>query len=193
MHRTHELIPGADTASITQRPLQIRTRLSTKGTSITQRVRRVQKTRGVKSIARRSDSDSSRMDIQPATLVSQRWHTVPQKLRVCELFFSVPLDHAEPSGKQLRLFARSVQKILSSATSSSASAAQDGTIIGSGAAGADRLPWMVYVPGGPGFGANQPQDYGITNFLLEKGKSLSSFVPCVGAARRQLRLKGGPA
>ena len=133
------------------------------------------------------------MDIQPATLVSQRWHTVPHKLRVCELFFSVPLDHAEPSGTQIRLFARSVRKVVSPATSSLVSAAQDDMVIGSGAAVADRLPWMVYVPGGPGFGANQPQDYGITDFLLEKGKSLSTFTPCVGAARRQLHLERGPA
>jgi hypothetical protein len=29
------------------------------------------------------------------------------------------------------------------------------------------------VPGGPGFGAQQPQDYAITDFLLEKGYQVS--------------------
>jgi pimeloyl-ACP methyl ester carboxylesterase len=49
--------------------------------------------------------------------------------------FSVPLDHARPDGEQIEIFAREV--------------------VASGSAGAD-LPWLVYLQGGPGFGAQRP-------------------------------------
>jgi len=49
-----------------------------------------------------------------------------------ELTFTVPLDHARPGGEQLQLFAREV-------------AAAD--------RGAGDLPWLLFLQGGPGFGA----------------------------------------
>ncbi|WP_369230296.1 alpha/beta fold hydrolase [Streptomyces sp. R21] len=48
--------------------------------------------------------------------------------------FSVPLDHSAPSGEQIELYAREV--------------------VASEKAGSD-LPWLVYLQGGPGFGANR--------------------------------------
>ncbi|MET7617661.1 alpha/beta fold hydrolase [Streptomyces sp. NPDC005408] len=48
--------------------------------------------------------------------------------------FTVPLDHADPAGEQLELYGREV--------------------VASGRAGAD-LPWLVYLEGGPGFGARR--------------------------------------
>jgi pimeloyl-ACP methyl ester carboxylesterase len=49
--------------------------------------------------------------------------------------FSVPLDHSRPDGELIEIFAREV--------------------VASGSAGAD-LPWLVYLQGGPGFGAQRP-------------------------------------
>jgi pimeloyl-ACP methyl ester carboxylesterase len=49
--------------------------------------------------------------------------------------FSVPLDHAVPDGDQIEVFAREV-------------CASD--------PGAAELPWLVYLQGGPGFGAGRP-------------------------------------
>lgn len=48
--------------------------------------------------------------------------------------FTVPLDHADPAGESIELFAREVV--------ASDKAHQD-------------LPWLVYLQGGPGFGANR--------------------------------------
>jgi pimeloyl-ACP methyl ester carboxylesterase len=50
--------------------------------------------------------------------------------------FAVPLDHSRPEGEQIEVFAREV--------------------IAAGKAGAD-LPWLVFLQGGPGFGAQRPE------------------------------------
>ena len=49
--------------------------------------------------------------------------------------FTVPLDHADRDGEQIEMFGREVV------------AAGDG---------AQRLPWLVFLQGGPGFGAQRP-------------------------------------
>jgi pimeloyl-ACP methyl ester carboxylesterase len=49
--------------------------------------------------------------------------------------FLVPLDHARPEGDQIEVFAREV--------------------VAAGKAGAD-LPWLLFLQGGPGFGAQRP-------------------------------------
>ncbi len=54
--------------------------------------------------------------------------------------FLVPLDHARPDGEQIEVFAREV-----TATSQASRASRDGD-----------LPWLVYLEGGPGFGAARP-------------------------------------
>lgn len=50
--------------------------------------------------------------------------------------FAVPLDHAAPDGEQIRVFAREVV---------AASRAED------------RLPWLVFLQGGPGFPSGRPE------------------------------------
>src|SRR5262245_44189602 len=50
--------------------------------------------------------------------------------------FAVPLDHGRPDGEQIEIFAREV--------------------VAAGQAGAD-LPWLVFLQGGPGFGAQRPE------------------------------------
>jgi len=50
-------------------------------------------------------------------------------------FFTVPLDHARPDGEQIEVFGREV--------------------VAAGAAGR-RLPWLLFLQGGPGFGAQRP-------------------------------------
>ena len=52
-----------------------------------------------------------------------------------DLSFPVPLDHARPDGEQIQVFAREV--------------------VAADKAAAD-LPWLVYLQGGPGFGALRP-------------------------------------
>jgi pimeloyl-ACP methyl ester carboxylesterase len=51
-------------------------------------------------------------------------------------FFAVPLDHFRPDGEQIEVFAREV--------------------VAAGQAGAD-LPWLLFLQGGPGFGAQRPE------------------------------------
>jgi pimeloyl-ACP methyl ester carboxylesterase len=50
-------------------------------------------------------------------------------------FFSVPLDHQRPDGEQIEVFAREV--------------------VAAGQADSD-LPWLLFLQGGPGFGAQRP-------------------------------------
>ena len=50
--------------------------------------------------------------------------------------FAVPLDHSRPDGEQIEIFAREV--------------------VAAGQAGAV-LPWLVFLQGGPGFGAQRPE------------------------------------
>ena len=52
-----------------------------------------------------------------------------------DLTFTVPLDHADPGGQQIQLFARAVE-------------AADPPGVG--------LPWLLFLQGGPGFGAGRP-------------------------------------
>jgi len=51
-------------------------------------------------------------------------------------FFSVPLDHQRPDGEQIEVFAREV--------------------VAADKAGAS-LPWLLFLQGGPGFGAQRPE------------------------------------
>jgi pimeloyl-ACP methyl ester carboxylesterase len=54
---------------------------------------------------------------------------------VTDRFFTVPLDHSEPAGEQIQVFGREV--------------------VAAEPAG-QRLPWLVFLQGGPGFGAQRP-------------------------------------
>ncbi|MFD7391998.1 alpha/beta fold hydrolase [Streptomyces sp. NPDC059852] len=92
--------------------------------------------------------------------------------------FTVPLDHARPTGETIELFAREVV--------AGDKAHQD-------------LPWLVYLQGGPGFGANRFVGKGgawlgraLKEFrvllLDQRGTGLST-----PANRQTLPLRGGPA
>ncbi|MFI9467972.1 alpha/beta fold hydrolase [Streptomyces sp. NPDC052492] len=91
--------------------------------------------------------------------------------------FAVPLDHANPSGETIELYAREV--------------------VASDKAGQD-LPWLLYLQGGPGFGANRfvgkpawlgraLEEYRV---LLLDQRGTGSSTP---ANRQTLPLRGGPA
>ncbi|TQK50485.1 alpha/beta hydrolase family protein [Streptomyces sp. SLBN-118] len=90
--------------------------------------------------------------------------------------FTVPLDHADPAGEQLDLYGREV--------------------VASGRSGAD-LPWLVYLEGGPGFGARRfvgkqawlgraVQEYRVL-LLDQRGTGRSTPLN-----RQTLPLRGGP-
>ncbi|EPS33878.1 hypothetical protein PDE_08840 [Penicillium oxalicum 114-2] len=89
-----------------------------------------------------------------AKLIEQRFHNVPGKLRVAELFFDVPLDYSKPNDGTLRLFARSVTRWNKPIESTKEDS---------------KLPWLVYLQGGPGFGCGAPQNYGFVEPALSKG------------------------
>jgi pimeloyl-ACP methyl ester carboxylesterase len=101
--------------------------------------------------------------IKPATLLTSTSHTLPNRLLVTELFFSVPLDHAQPSGRQLKLFCRTAER--PPAALDDFTSQKD-----------KQLPYIVYIPGGPGMGCPAPGDIlGVTNFVLDKGYKLLCF------------------
>ncbi|TDT42521.1 prolyl aminopeptidase 2 [Streptomyces sp. BK208] len=91
--------------------------------------------------------------------------------------FTVPLDHADPTGETIELYAREV--------------------VASGKAGKD-LPWLLYLQGGPGFGANRfvgrPAWLGRAldeyRVLLLDQRGTGASTP---ANRQTLPLRGGPA
>ncbi|WMI55998.1 alpha/beta fold hydrolase [Streptomyces rochei] len=92
--------------------------------------------------------------------------------------FTVPLDHAAPDGETIELYAREV--------------------VASDRAHRDDLPWLVYLQGGPGFGANRfigrPAWLGRAlkeyRVLLLDQRGTGASTP---ANRQTLPLRGGPA
>lgn len=85
-------------------------------------------------------------------------HDCPGKLRVAELFFDVPVDYSKPNGSTLRLFARSIARFNNPIENPK----DEG-----------KLPWLVYLQGGPGFGCSPPQNYGMVEPALSKGYQVS--------------------
>ncbi|MGV9277295.1 alpha/beta fold hydrolase [Streptomyces griseosporeus] len=91
--------------------------------------------------------------------------------------FTVPLDHADPAGETIELYAREV--------------------VASDKAG-QNLPWLLYLQGGPGFGANRfvgkPAWLGRAlkeyRVLLLDQRGTGASTP---ANRQTLPLRGGPA
>ncbi|KAK5452905.1 hypothetical protein LTS15_007053 [Exophiala xenobiotica] len=107
------------------------------------------------------------VSIQPAKLLSCRTHQIPGKLLVSELFFSVPLDHSNPDDgeERLKIFCRSARKFERPAALKGQAASDD-----------DKLPWFVYIPGGPGFGCASPQNLPeFTNEVLARGYQFLAF------------------
>ncbi|MFD8746984.1 alpha/beta fold hydrolase [Streptomyces sp. NPDC059616] len=91
-------------------------------------------------------------------------------------YFTVPLDHSDPGGEQIEVFGREA--------------------VASGRTG-EELPWLVYLEGGPGFGARRfvgteawlgraVQEFRVL-LLDQRGTGLST-----PANRQALPLRGGP-
>ncbi|KAJ5899453.1 Proline iminopeptidase [Penicillium taxi] len=114
-----------------------------------------------------------------AKLIDRQFHNVPGKLRVAELFFEVPVDYSKPNDDKLRLFARSVCNLNKPVEPVKEE---------------PKLPWLVYLQGGPGFGCGAPQNYGwiepaLTKgyqvlFLDQRGTGLSSTITAGTLARQ---------
>lgn len=88
-----------------------------------------------------------------------RLTNVPGQLHVTELFFEVPKNHARPEAGTLKLFGRSVRKHERPIVPLSASEL----------AKKEKLPYLVYLEGGPGFGNRQPQQHPVTQTALSRG------------------------
>ncbi|KAL3460452.1 Alpha/Beta hydrolase protein [Aspergillus heterothallicus] len=91
-----------------------------------------------------------------AKLIDRQLHNVPGRFRVAELFFEVPINYSQPGDGTLRLFARSIRRVVKPVDP-----------------GKDekqpQLPWLVYLQGGPGMGCRPPQEYGWVGSALDKG------------------------
>ncbi|KEF52485.1 uncharacterized protein A1O9_11327 [Exophiala aquamarina CBS 119918] len=122
----------------------------------------------------------TKIPIRPAKLISSTSHQVPGKLTVTELFFEVPLDHADPDGSEkLRIFCRSAERFEKPAAPKckkpKTKQQLDGKAEDDGDGDKDQLPLFVYVQGGPGFGCPPPQDFGITGEILSRGYKFITF------------------
>ncbi|KAK4145494.1 Alpha/Beta hydrolase protein [Dichotomopilus funicola] len=98
--------------------------------------------------------------IQAARRLSSRAHVLPGQLHITELFFEVPLNHAQPSAGTIRLFGRRVRKHERPIVPLSAA---------DRASKEDKLPYLVYLEGGPGFGNKEPQNHSLTQVALRRG------------------------
>jgi pimeloyl-ACP methyl ester carboxylesterase len=87
-------------------------------------------------------------------------HTVPGRLKITELFFNVPLDWSNPLSQKIRIFCRAAERLETPASGSSST---------------EPKPWLVYIPGGPGFGASPPQDMGVTGMIVDRGYRFLCF------------------
>lgn len=87
-------------------------------------------------------------------------HTVPGRLKITELFFSVPLDWSNPMGTKIRVFCRAAERLETPIVPSQS---------------IEVKPWLVYIPGGPGFGASPPQDMGLTSMIVDRGYRFLCF------------------
>jgi pimeloyl-ACP methyl ester carboxylesterase len=81
---------------------------------------------------------------------------------VTELFFEVPRNYADPAAGTLKLFGRSVRKHEKPTISLGVKELE----------ALDRLPYLVYLEGGPGFGNREPQDSSLTRYALSRGYQL---------------------
>ncbi|KAL2022823.1 hypothetical protein VTK56DRAFT_4639 [Thermocarpiscus australiensis] len=97
--------------------------------------------------------------VRAARLISQTAHILPGQLHVTELFFEVPKNHARPEAGTLKLFGRKCQKHERPIVPLSGQELERKT----------KLPYLVYLEGGPGFGNKEPQNYPLTQIALNRG------------------------
>ncbi|CAK7267164.1 hypothetical protein SEPCBS119000_002401 [Sporothrix epigloea] len=127
--------------------------------------------------------------VQPdcADLVSYKIHRLPSQLLVAELYFDVPLDYDNPQGEKIRLFARAATRLERSTEPTvpngefdklgyNSSTADPGGFSKDKAGRTLRelfaKSWLAYLEGGPGAGNREPQDYGFTRTMLNRGYQL---------------------
>src|ERR1039457_3034181 len=104
----------------------------------------------IRTVAAPSPASTSSMPIlleaRPASNIAAAGPVIPATVAIMvtyrqpgtvltDLTFTVPLDHASPGGQQIELFGRQV--------------------VAAGHQDADR-PWLLFLQGGPGFGAPRP-------------------------------------
>jgi pimeloyl-ACP methyl ester carboxylesterase len=77
------------------------------------------------------------------------------KLSITEHFFDVPKDYSKPEDGTIRIFARSARK-------------HEVPIVPDPSKDT-KLPWMVYLQGGPGMSCRSPQNYPWTHKMLDNG------------------------
>uniref|UniRef100_A0A0W0FBG4 Sulfhydryl oxidase n=1 Tax=Moniliophthora roreri TaxID=221103 RepID=A0A0W0FBG4_MONRR len=92
------------------------------------------------------ERDSSKDDLTGAGLVREG-------IKVVERFFEVPLDHGNPSGEKIRVFARNM------IPRSKAKTKED----------EDKLPFLVYLQGGPGFEVPLQSSFGFAAEIHDRG------------------------
>ncbi|KAK3341541.1 Alpha/Beta hydrolase protein [Lasiosphaeria hispida] len=100
--------------------------------------------------------------IQPARLLSRKAHLVPGQLHVTELFFEVPRNYSQPSAGTFKLFGRTVRKHETPIIPHSPKELES----------MDKLPYLVFLEGGPGFGNREPQESPLTRYALNRGYQL---------------------
>ncbi|KAK4105485.1 alpha/beta-hydrolase [Parathielavia hyrcaniae] len=96
---------------------------------------------------------------QIARLLSRKSHVLPGQLHVTEMFFEVPENYAQPEAGILKLFGRRVRKHERPIVPLSDSDLTD----------QEKLPYLVYLEGGPGFGNREPQNHALTQVALRRG------------------------
>jgi pimeloyl-ACP methyl ester carboxylesterase len=77
------------------------------------------------------------------------------KLSITEHFFEVPKDHSKPGEGTIRIFARSARKHENPITPDPSKDT--------------KLPWLLYLQGGPGMSCRSPQNYPFTQKMLDNG------------------------
>ncbi|KAK4239815.1 Alpha/Beta hydrolase protein [Achaetomium macrosporum] len=97
--------------------------------------------------------------VQAARLLSRRAHVLPGQLHVTELFFEVPKNHAKPEAGSLKLFGRCVRKHERPIAPFPTSELEK----------KEKLPYLVYLEGGPGFGNREPKNVALTRVALDRG------------------------
>ncbi|TAQ89777.1 hypothetical protein B7494_g1887 [Chlorociboria aeruginascens] len=95
-----------------------------------------------------------------ARLLESKAHLTPGKLKISELLFEVPKDYTDPKFGTLQIFARAVTRHEKPAAVISPE--EQRKVL-------HQKPWLVYLQGGPGFGCSPPQDFPMTNTILDKG------------------------
>ncbi|KAI1809382.1 alpha/beta-hydrolase [Poronia punctata] len=84
-------------------------------------------------------------------------YLVPGKILVQELWFEVPLDHSKPSGRMIKLFARSAVRYERPIVEPKEP---------------EELPYLLFLQGGPGGGCPAPQDSTLSTHMLPRGYKL---------------------